>query len=66
MDEKLVSRHDFLQNLGRKGMLLTLGLVGTAAVHGTKTVEECFDHNYCDSCFSFKGCTLPEKQEVDV
>lgn len=63
MDKK-VTRHDFLQDLGRKGMLLTLGGVGTAAVHGSKTVEECFNHNYCTDCFSFKGCTLPEKKEV--
>jgi hypothetical protein len=64
--DKEVSRYDFLQNVGRKGMLLALGGVGTAAMHGTKTVAECFDHNYCDSCFSFKGCTLPEKKEIDV
>ena len=61
-----VSRHDFLQSVGRKGMLLALGVVGTAAVHGTKTVAECFNHNYCDSCFTFKGCTLPEKKEIDA
>lgn len=66
MMEKKVSRYDFLQNLGRKGMLLALGVVGTAAVHGSKTVAECFNHNYCDSCFSFKGCTLPEKKEIDA
>lgn len=61
-----VSRHDFLQDLGRKGMLLALGGIGTAAVHGAKTVEECFNHNYCDSCFSFKGCELPEKKEIEA
>ncbi|HIA47015.1 MAG TPA: hypothetical protein EYN96_03370 [Candidatus Hydrogenedentes bacterium] len=64
--KKELSRHDFLQSLGRKGMMLSLGIVGTAAVHGSKTVAECFNHNYCDSCFSFKGCTLPEKKEIDA
>ena len=62
--DKPVSRQEFLQKMGRNGMLLALGGVGTAAVHGPKTVEECFNHNYCDSCFSFKGCTLPEKKEL--
>ena len=62
--DKPVSRQEFLQKMGRNGMLLALGGVGTAAVHGSKTVEECFNHNYCDSCFSFKGCTLPEKKEL--
>jgi len=62
--DKLVSRHEFLQALGRKGMLLGLAGVGAAALHGTKDVSECFNHNYCDSCWSFKGCELPEKTEV--
>jgi hypothetical protein len=61
---KKVDRKEFLHGLGRTGMLLALGGVGTAATHGTKTVEECFNHNYCTDCFSFKGCTLPEKKEV--
>lgn len=61
-----VSRQEFLQKLGRNSMLLALGAVGTAAMHGQKTVEECFNHNYCDSCFSFKGCELPEKKEIQL
>lgn len=61
---KHVSRHEFLQDLGRKGMLLGLAGVGVAAIHGTKEVSECFNHNYCDSCWSFKGCELPEKKEA--
>lgn len=64
--DKQVSRHEFLQKVGRNGMLLALGGVGTAAAHGSKTVEECFDHNYCDSCFSFKGCELPEKKDLTI
>lgn len=61
-----VSRQEFLQKVGRNSMLIAMGVVGTAAIHGSKTVEECFNHNYCDSCFSFKGCTLPEKKEISV
>lgn len=61
---KLLSRIDFLRNLGRGGLLLSLGGIGAAALHGTKDPSECFNHNYCSSCFSFSGCSLPEKIEV--
>lgn len=61
---KLFSRIEFLQGLGRNAMLLGLGAVGIAAVKGTKDVSECFNHNYCDSCWAFHGCALPEKKEA--
>lgn len=35
--------------------------VGAAALHGTREVSECFQHNYCSSCWAFDGCGLPEK-----
>ena len=59
-----VSRHKFLQDLGRKGMLLGLSGVGIMAVTGTKEVSECFNHNYCDSCWGNSTCALPEKKEA--
>lgn len=62
--KKELSRQDFIQDLGRKGMLIALGGVGAAAVHGSKTVEECFNHNHCTDCFKFTGCSLPEKKEL--
>ncbi len=62
--DKPVSRHDFLQTLGRQGMLVGLAGVGLAAVHGQKDVSECFNHNYCTDCWEFRGCTLPEKKEI--
>lgn len=60
----LVSRYEFLQSLARKGLLTGLLGVGAAALHGTKDVSECFNHNYCDSCWAYRGCALPEKKEV--
>lgn len=62
--ERPVSRSEFLQKLGRTGMLAGLFGVGASALHGTRAVEDCFNHNYCDSCWAFTGCTLPEKKEA--
>lgn len=62
--KEAISRHNFLQSLARKGMLLGLGGVGLAAVHGTKTVSECFNHTQCTSCWVHSDCALPEKKEV--
>ncbi len=61
---KLLNRIDFLQSLGRGALLLGLSGVGIAAAKGTKDVSECFNHNYCDSCWGYRGCTLPEKKEA--
>lgn len=62
--DKPVSRQEFLQRLGRQGMLLGLAGVGIAAVDGEREVSECFNHNYCTDCFSYQGCTLPERKEI--
>lgn len=58
-----ISRHEFFESLGRKGLLAGLLGLGAAALHGQKDVSECFNLNYCSSCWAFKGCTLPEKKE---
>lgn len=62
--EAKFSRHEFLQSLGRGGLIAGLLGVGAAALHGEREVSECFNHNYCAECWAFKGCTLPEKKEI--
>lgn len=59
-----VSRHDFIHSLVRQGVLAGLLGVGIAALHGKKSVSECFNHNYCSSCWAYTGCSLPEKKEI--
>ena len=61
--EQPVNRHEFLQKLGRSAMLLGLTGVSIAAVKGKIDVSECFNHNYCDSCWVYTACALPEKKE---
>ncbi len=61
---KSLNRHEFLANLGRKGLLAGLAGLSLAALKGTKSPSECFNHNYCESCFAFTGCGLPEKKEI--
>ena len=63
MDE-LQSRHEFLQQLGRAGLMAGLLGVSAAALHGRREVSECFNHNYCNTCWAFNGCSLPEKKEL--
>lgn len=62
--EPQISRSEFLQSVGRGGMLLGLAGVGAAALHGKRTVSECFHENHCTTCWAFSGCHLPEKKEV--
>lgn len=62
--EELQSRHEFLQHIGRAGILAGLAGVSVAALHGRREVSECFNHNYCDTCWAFNGCALPEKKEL--
>lgn len=64
MAERLLDRQQFLQSLTRGGLVAGLAGVAVAAVHGTREVSECFNHNYCDSCWAFDGCGLPEKKEI--
>jgi hypothetical protein len=62
---KPLDRNEFFQELGRKGMLAGLVGVGIAALHGSKSVSECFNHNLCASCHVYGGCELPEKKEIE-
>lgn len=59
-----VSRHEFLRVLGRGSMFAGLAGLSVAALHGKREVSECFNHNYCSSCWAFSGCALPEKKEI--
>ena len=59
-----LSRHEFIERLARGGFMVSIMGVGAAALHGTREVSECFNHNYCDSCWAFNGCELPEKKEA--
>jgi hypothetical protein len=59
-----VSRSDFLQSLGRGSLVAGLAGLGAAALHGKKSVSECFNENYCASCWAYVGCGLPEKKEL--
>jgi hypothetical protein len=59
-----VSRSEFLQALGRGGLIAGLLGIAVAALRGTKDVSECFNHNYCSSCWAYNGCSLPEKKEI--
>jgi hypothetical protein len=60
-----IDRLEFLKRLGRHGMLVGLGGVGAAALHGTRDPSECFNENYCSSCNVHTDCTLPQRQELD-
>jgi len=59
-----ISRHDFLNNVVRGGLLLGLAGAGAAALHGTKDPSECMNTGYCASCNAYQACTLPERKEV--
>ena len=62
--DKSVSRQEFLQRLSRNGMLVGLTGLGAAALHGSKSVSECFNDNHCVACDVYSGCALPEKKEI--
>jgi len=64
MSLQRLNRQEFLQSITRGGLMAGLTGVAVAAVHGTREVSECFNHNYCDTCWSFDGCGLPEKKEI--
>jgi len=61
--DKQFNRHEFFQSVVRGGLMAGLLGVGAAALNGTKKVSECFNNNYCSSCWAFDGCRLPEKKE---
>ncbi len=62
--DKPLDRKEFIAKLGRGGMLASILGVGAAALHGEREVSECFNHNYCDSCWGYDGCALPERKEI--
>jgi hypothetical protein len=61
---KPVDRLEFLKSMGRAGMMIGMGGLGIAAVRGSRTVKECFNHNYCASCWVYHGCELPKRNEA--
>lgn len=63
MEQQPLSRNEFMQSLTRGGLIAGLVGLGAAALHGERAVSECFNENYCESCWAFKGCELPEKKE---
>ncbi len=57
-----IDRQEFLERLFRRGAILGLGGVGLAAMHGSKTPEECFAKTtLCSDCWGHTSCSLPEK-----
>ncbi|NUM52366.1 MAG: hypothetical protein HUU46_01860 [Candidatus Hydrogenedentes bacterium] len=60
--EQKFNRHEFFQTVARGGFMAGLLGVGAMALHGKREVSECFNHNYCSSCWAFSGCSLPEKK----
>ena len=64
MKEQL-NRSEFIQHYGRNGLLLgTIGLAA-AALHGSRSPEECINTGVCGSCTVHNACTLPEREELD-
>ena len=62
-DPSQIHRNEFLRSLGRTGMMLGMGGLGIAALRGSKDPSECFNHNYCNSCFVHSACTLPQRED---
>jgi len=57
-----INRQEFLDRLFRGGAILGMGGVAVAAMHGTKSPEECFETTtHCTECWAQKSCSLPEK-----
>jgi len=57
-----MNRQEFLNSLVRRGAILGMGGVAIAAVHGSRTPEECFEHTtLCTECWANHSCSLPEK-----
>lgn len=62
--EPQISRSEFMQSVGRGGLLLGLAGLGAAALHGKREVSECFQENHCSACWAYVGCHLPEKKDL--
>jgi hypothetical protein len=58
-----IGRHDFLTGLARGSLLLGLGVVGAAALHGSRDPSECMNTGACSSCNVYKTCALPERKK---
>ena len=57
-----INRQEFLERLFRRGAILGMGGLGVAAMHGTRTPEECFETTtHCAECWANPSCSLPEK-----
>lgn len=63
--DKSLSRNEFLVNLGRCGLLAGMAGLGVAALDGSRTPSECFNTEHCNACYASRGCTLPQKKELD-
>ena len=58
-----IGRQDFLRTLGRSGALLGMAALGVAALHGSRSPEECINTGQCRACKAYGACVLPEKKE---
>lgn len=57
-----INRKEFMERMFRRGALLGMGGVGLAAMHGSRTPEECFAKTtLCKECWGNHDCSLPEK-----
>jgi len=63
MADKL-DRQNFLRTLGRSGALLGMGILGAAAMHGSRSPEECVNTGQCAACRVYGACKLPKKKEA--
>lgn len=60
----LLNRHEFIQHLGRNGLLAGMAAVAAAALHGSKSPSECINTHQCQTCNVHGVCALPEKKEL--
>lgn len=59
-----VNRAEFLGWVIRGGFLAGLLGLGAAALHGKKSVSECFNEQHCASCWAYIDCERPDKREA--
>ncbi len=60
---KSLDREEFLRSLGRSGALLGMGLLGVAALRGSRSPGECVNTWQCAACRVYGDCRLPEKKK---
>lgn len=62
MSSKGINRQEFLDSLVRKGAILGMGGIAAAAIHGSRSPEECLETTtHCTECWANHSCSLPEK-----